>query len=230
MIDNVIVKILSYIEEKRLSAGDRLPPERALAAELGFNRTSLREALAVMEYMRYIQRRQGSGVFLLNINHGSFEGNIYRLLKEDDITPEEAYEIYEAVILVESVIGQLAAGRKTDGDIKALRDNIEGMERLLAAGENTYKLDVDFHRIIATMAKNTFLLQISISFWMRLSGYAQLIQSHPEQAGDLIGHHRRIVSAIEEGNITEADRLIKMHYRYSLDFTGKYLVKPAPGN
>lgn len=225
MIDSIIAKILSYIEEKRLSAGEKLPPERALSEELGINRTSLREALAVLEHMRYIRRKHGSGVFLLDANHGSFEGNIYRLLKEDGITPGEAYEIYEAVISIESVIGQLAAGKRTAGDINALRDNIKGMERLLAAGENTYKLDVDFHRRIALMSQNTFLLQISIAFWMRLSGYARLIQSHPEQAGDLLDHHRMIVNALEKGDVAETDRLIKMHYRYSMDFTGKYLVK-----
>lgn len=228
MVDSVIAKVLSYVEEKGLKAGDKLPPERVLAAELGINRTSLREALAVMEYMRHIRRRHGSGVFLLDINHGTFEGNLYRLLKEDGITLGEAYEIYEAVISIESVIGQLAAGKRTAGDIEALRDNIKGMEKLLAAGENTYKLDVDFHRKIAMMSQNTFLLQISTSFWLRLSSYARLIQSHTDHARDLLDHHRIIVNAIEEGDVAGTDRLIKMHYRYSMDFTGKYLVKQSP--
>jgi GntR family transcriptional repressor for pyruvate dehydrogenase complex len=226
LIDSVIVRILSYIEEKRMAAGDKLPPERALAAELGINRTSLREALAVMEYMRYIRRKQGSGVYLMDLNHGSFEGNIYRLLKEDGISPEEAYEVYEAVIMIESVIGQLAAGRKTGEGLQALRDNISITERLLETGENTYKMDVEYHRRIALMSGNTFLIQISISFWLRLSSYARLIQSFPEQARELLNHHKLILDALEKGNAPRVDRLMKIHYRYSMDFIEKHLIKP----
>ena len=186
LIDDVITRILSFIDHSGLCAGQKLPPERILAGELGINRTSLREALAVMEYMRYIERVQGSGIYLLDVKSGSFEGNLYRLLKEDGMTRKEAYEVYEAVIMIESTIGQLAAARRTAAGVGVLRDNIRGMEELLGKGDNTYKLDVEFHRQIALMSQNTFLIQISTSFWLRLSGYARVIQSYPGQAEDLL--------------------------------------------
>ncbi|MFZ5645697.1 MAG: FadR/GntR family transcriptional regulator [Bacillota bacterium] len=228
MVDDIIVKVLTYIDEKGLSAGQKLPPERVLSSEIGVNRTSLREALAVMEYMRYIERVQGSGIYLLDSSSGSFEGNLYKLLKEDGISPEKANEVYEAVIMVESVIGQLAAVKRTSEDILVLKNNLKAMERLIEQGENTYRLDVDFHRNIGIMSRNTLLLQISTSFWLRLSGYARIIQSHPEQAGDLFSHHRLIVNSIEEGDVAGTDRLIKMHYRYSMDFAEKNLLKRDP--
>lgn len=221
MIDDIIARVLAYINDRGLRAGQKMPPERVLSGELGINRTSLREALAVLEYMRYIERRHGSGIYLLDDTHGSFEGNLYRLMKEDGITQSEAYEIYEAVIMIESVIGQLAAAKRTAGEVDALRDNLRAAEKLLEAGENTYKMDVDFHRKIALISRNTFLIQISTSFWLRLSGYARVIQSHPEQAADLLEHHRYIVDAVERGDALETERLIKMHYRYSMDFVEK---------
>ncbi|MFZ5597473.1 MAG: FadR/GntR family transcriptional regulator [Bacillota bacterium] len=223
MIDEVIVKILTHIDEKGLCAGSKLPPERDLARELSVNRTSLREALAVLEYMRYIRRVRGSGIYLLDLDQGSFEGNLYKLFREDGITYDRAFEIYEAVIMVESVIGQLAASKSTPEGVGDLRENIESMKRLLAGGGNTYKLDVDFHRCIAKMSRNIFLLQISTSFWLRLSGYARLVQSYPAQAGDLLAHHIQIADAIEAGDVSGTDRLIKMHYRYSMDFIVNHL-------
>lgn len=223
MVDEIIAKILGYIEKKELSAGQKLPPERVLSAELGVNRTSLREALAVLEYMRYIRRVQGSGIYLLDANGRSFEASLDGLLKEDGLSPEEAFEIYEAVTMIEGVIGQLAAVKRSAGEIAELRDNVRRAEELLAGGGNTYKLDVEFHRRIALMSRNTFLVQISTSFWLRLSGYARLIQAHPGRAADLLDHHRRIVEAIEKGDAARTDGLVKMHYRYSLDFVRQTL-------
>ncbi len=46
---------------RRIPAGDRLPPERALAAELGVNRTTLRAALRELEVAGLVQVRHGSG-------------------------------------------------------------------------------------------------------------------------------------------------------------------------
>ncbi|PWK62481.1 GntR family transcriptional regulator [Roseicyclus mahoneyensis] len=45
----------------RLAPGDRLPPERAMAAELGVTVTTLRKALAVLTERGLLERRQGSG-------------------------------------------------------------------------------------------------------------------------------------------------------------------------
>jgi len=224
LIDDVLVKILAYIEGKEFGAGSKLPPERILAEELGINRTSLREALAVLEYMRCIERIQGSGIYLLGAANGSFEANLQKLLREDGVSPANAYEVYEAVIMIESVNGQLAAKKRTGEDIAALRENVKGMEELLAAGKNTYKLDVDFHRRIALMARNTFFIQISTAFWLRLSGYARLIQSYPERAKELLRHHRLIVDAIAQGDSGGVENLIKLHYRYSLDFIKQHLA------
>jgi GntR family transcriptional regulator len=45
----------------RLRPGDRLPPERRMAADLGVTVTTLRKALAVLTERGLLDRRQGSG-------------------------------------------------------------------------------------------------------------------------------------------------------------------------
>src|SRR3954468_6264328 len=43
--DQIAARLIDLITERRLKAGDRLPPERELAASMGVSRSSLREAL-----------------------------------------------------------------------------------------------------------------------------------------------------------------------------------------
>jgi len=218
LIDDVIARVLVYIKENKLTAGQKLPPERLLAEAIGLNRTSLREGLAVMEYMRYIDRKQGSGAYLLDLTQSSFEGSIMLLLRQDGITIDEAEEVYEAVVMIESVLGKLAAEKRTTKDIDALIKLNTGIEQLVEQGENTYLLDMDFHRQIALMSRNTFLMQISTAFWLKLAGYARVIQGSNEQARDLLQHHRMIIEAIKHGDSVKAEMLVKNHYRYSMDY------------
>ena len=55
-------KILLLIKEQKLRQGDKLPTERALAAQLGVSRTSLRETLQTLEANGIVRIRHGSGI------------------------------------------------------------------------------------------------------------------------------------------------------------------------
>ena len=57
----VLERIEPDLLEGRLAPGDRLPGERELAAPLGVGRSSVREALRVLEVMGLIRTGTGSG-------------------------------------------------------------------------------------------------------------------------------------------------------------------------
>ena len=57
----VLERIESDLLDGRLAPGDRLPGERELAATLGVGRSSVREALRVLEVMGLIRTGTGSG-------------------------------------------------------------------------------------------------------------------------------------------------------------------------
>lgn len=58
-------KIINYVEQQvmqgRYKKGDKLPPERELAALLGASRNSVREGLGILERMGAISSQQGAG-------------------------------------------------------------------------------------------------------------------------------------------------------------------------
>ena len=60
----VLDALADMIERAGLKIGDRLPPEVALAAQLGVGRSTIREALNRWEGLGIIRRRRGDGTYL----------------------------------------------------------------------------------------------------------------------------------------------------------------------
>ncbi|MUZ62871.1 GntR family transcriptional regulator, partial [Agrobacterium vitis] len=57
-------RIEAMIAERKLSPGDRLPPERSLAAELDVSRSRLREAIQQLISRGIVVSRRGGGTFV----------------------------------------------------------------------------------------------------------------------------------------------------------------------
>ena len=58
-IEQIITVLQNYIIDGNLKAGDRIPPERQLASQLGVSRFSLREALRVAQTQGLIEISRG---------------------------------------------------------------------------------------------------------------------------------------------------------------------------
>ena len=69
--DQIAARLIALITEHQLKAGDRLPPERELAATMGVSRSSLREALRALAMLGVAEMRQGDGTYLTNLQPGS---------------------------------------------------------------------------------------------------------------------------------------------------------------
>src|SRR3989441_5613163 len=65
--DDAIDKIRERIVSGAWSAGDRLPKESELAAELGLSRNSLREAVRALSQLRVLEVRQGDGTYVSSL-------------------------------------------------------------------------------------------------------------------------------------------------------------------
>ena len=78
--------LLAYISKKGFSVGNKLPPERELAEQLGISRNSLREALKVLEAMDVVEIRHGSGIFLRKEDTQPDDGSsLWLMIHKDEI-------------------------------------------------------------------------------------------------------------------------------------------------
>src|SRR6266567_244516 len=64
--EEIVAQLRGLILRGSYSPGDKLPPERRLAEQLGVNRASLREAIKSLEQMGLVKTRQGDGTRVLD--------------------------------------------------------------------------------------------------------------------------------------------------------------------
>ncbi|MDF1563167.1 MAG: GntR family transcriptional regulator [Deltaproteobacteria bacterium] len=132
-------EIIEHLQRKILSGtipvGERLPPERELAAELGTNRNTLREALRALEAQGLVKARQGDGVRVLDFRKTG-ELNLiapFFLAAEGEDRARLLADMLRIRRLVAREAVVLAARRATPGEVvrieKLLAEMLEAAER-----------------------------------------------------------------------------------------------------
>ena len=132
--------------------GDRLPAERELARQLGVSRTTVREAVRVLE---------GEG--LVETRRGSFGGSFVRpqTVRPADLKRRlrEFEDIIDFRLVVEPAAARLAAERRTKAEITALQRAFARLDEIAATGaegvvSEWVRADGDYHGLIARLARN----------------------------------------------------------------------------
>ena len=152
--DQIASRLIALITERQLKAGDRLPPERELAAMMGVSRSSLREALRALAMLGVAEMRQGDGTYLTNLQPGSLMRSVGLVLAMSDSGLEE---LFEARKLVEPGLAKLAAERISDEDAAELAHCAAGTHDVLQDPEAFMWADIELHAKIARAACNAVL-------------------------------------------------------------------------
>ena len=139
-----IDRILEMIEGSSLKPGDRLPSERALAADLRVSRATVREAIMALQIAGRLESRSGDGTYILErpINIGDDET---KLRAGVDIT--EALEYRMAIEISASI---MACRRARKSDIMRMQAVLEAMAEFVAEEDYESYLDssMDLHLAI----------------------------------------------------------------------------------
>lgn len=155
--DVITDSIEQMILEGSLKPGQRLPPERELAAQFEVSRPSVREAIQKLEAKGLVVRRQGGGNFVAANLGSSFTEPLFELINAH---PESQYDLLEFRHALEGVSAYYAALRGTDADreiiVKRYNDWLHYHE--IKDSENEARADAEFHLSIAEAAHNVVLL------------------------------------------------------------------------
>lgn len=198
---SVTEELMALIARADLRPGQRLPPERQLAEQMGVSRASVRDAVARLEVLGHLGVRQGDGIYVQEPTPAHltqpFQGILARL-------PQTAADLLEFRRMVEPEVAALAAQCATDKQIAALRESLERQREQAARGIKLGCEDLLFHGLIAQMAGNGVVMLV-------LDTLRGLLSDLREQAlaGDLpqmtLHAHGAVVQAIA-GRDPEAAR------------------------
>lgn len=126
--DQVFAQLRTAILSGRYEPGERIPTQRALAADLGVNMASVREALGRLEQLRLVETRHGSGTHVLDWRRsGGLE--VLTLLGAGTAGAEIGGSLFEARRLLLAEAARLAAVRRDDAQAAALAELAGAFER-----------------------------------------------------------------------------------------------------
>ena len=118
-VDKVISKIKELISTGVLKPGDRLPAERKMAADFGYGRTHIREALHKLEFYGIIKTLPQSGSIINGLDINTLDGLISDVL---NLQNYDFYSLVETRLTLEVSAARFCAERWTDEDMKAIEE------------------------------------------------------------------------------------------------------------
>lgn len=211
----IVRRLEADIAEGRLSPGDRLPAERDLSARLGVSRSSIREALRVLETLGVIEIRPGPEHGARLVAHaGRGFAEIVRLqllLREASVA-----DVVEFRVLVESWAVARAAERGGPA-ATAIARRAAAMSARTLSREDFFAADADLHVAIIGAAENPILTLVAegarSALEQALLERARSIQDWPSARDALSAEHLQIASLIVDGRGAQAAEALERHVR-----------------
>jgi GntR family transcriptional repressor for pyruvate dehydrogenase complex len=210
--DQVIEEIKNKIKSGDIKKGDRLPSEREMAESLGVSRTSVREALRALEVVGLVESRQGAGNYIkTNFDNSLFEPiSVMFMLQES--SPKEMYDLRETL---ELQCARLSAKNIEDNELDLLTAILDRMY-IAENEEESLKLDIKFHYLIAKSSRNVLLLNVLEVISQLVDEFIQKFRMQILHAGNtkenLLEIHENIVRALKLRDESKAYNAMLEHF------------------
>lgn len=215
--DAIVRQLESLILEGVLRPGERLPPERELAAQLEVSRPSVREALQRLETAGLVETRHGGGTFVRNAFADAIIDPLVDLFQRH---PEAAADFVEFRYTLDGIVAYYAALRGTDADREILTQRfnaivaVHGKEDFVEEADR----DADFHVAIAEASHNVVLLHVVRSLLDLLRKdivfNRNVLYSHKDARDLLMLQHRKIYECIMNRDAEGARAAAQAHMRH----------------
>lgn len=224
--EQIAERLLARITERKLRPGDPLPTERELTERYRVGRSSVREALRILETKGLIKPVAG-GAFVVAEFGNPLNSSLTLLLALQEADLRELFEVRK-ILEVESA--GLAAGRRTPRDLQAMTDAIDRMETGLSAQDRYIAADLQFHLTVAAASGNRVALHMMQAIRGLLHHALASIYQIPGSPERSIVQHRQILDAVAAGDAQAARRRMREHLvRVEGDVRGALSDAPAWG-
>jgi DNA-binding FadR family transcriptional regulator len=202
--------LASYIVDSDLPPGTALPPEREMVQSLAVGRTTLREALRLLETRGVITIRSGrhGGPVVRRPDPRDLSEGLSLILQFEkaDLTV-----MMEARSALEPAAARLAATRIDEEMLERLRANNQATLEAAGDPDAFFDLNREFHRLIAEASGN-IVVRIFVESIMSLAdGQAAGIVYGRRQIQAIVEAHNRVIEALASGDAQAAESAMNEH-------------------
>jgi GntR family transcriptional repressor for pyruvate dehydrogenase complex len=208
IFEEVVDMIVQRIRTGDLAVGQKLPPERVLAEEMGVSRTSLREAMRALESMGYISSITGGGNYVNSVSLEHVLSPLSAMMAQDK---KLAFDIIEMRQHLEVHMAARAAKNATKQQIAQIYSAILNMQSEIEGGGNGINGDNQFHMEIARASQNKAFAIIVELVAELLAESRRATLNLPGQPTKSLDDHQAIFEAIRDGDEARAAEAMAEH-------------------
>lgn len=206
--------IINYIRVNRLGPGDILPSETFLCEELGFSRTSVREAIRTLSSLDIVEVRHGHGTYVSNMSLAPMiQGMILRVVLDADKSLATLDHIVDLRSAIDHSLAQELVEIWKDKDTAPLYAIVDEMRTRHANGQPFINEDRAFHRALLSEISNPLITELSDAFWeIHMALMPELELRMPSDIALTIEAHAEMVGALEKADPDLFKSLVDEHY------------------
>lgn len=227
-------QIIRTIIEGHYKIGDKLPPERELAEQMGVSRNSIREALGTLQALNIVSSHPGSGTYVESLpDSKELEALILPVIEES----ESPMVVFEARKVFEPGVVEKAIPSLDERDFDLLKGILNEMENFLRSNkyEKAYDVNARFHLYIAEAVDNIIVRNTMSSLWKQTHNELlreTVIKYWKDNREEIMKIHWNLLGAMEEGDISVTRELVREHYEGPREYflnnhQGDKLEEPA---
>lgn len=199
-------------EGKRFPPGSKLPNENELSVELGVSRTTLREAIRILNAQGVLVVRRGIGTYICD-----------DIIKPDNdfgmlgYAKSRLIDLFEMRMLFEPGAAALACERATDKEIQEIIRKGEVVRDAILNNEDRTEADQEFHREIVAAAGNEFIIDFYPIVERAIQETIIAVRTHPTFAQYTLNDHDLIMQYFTSRDPEGVAVAMRLHVRHAID-------------
>lgn len=216
--EEIVQQIKSLIKDGKLEPGEKLPSERVLAELLGVGRSSLREAMNILETLGFLEIKKRKGTFVRSVSSPILADPLMQILEEDK---SKLYDLYELRKDIELGSAYVAAKVRTEKDLEDLEKWVMRMGEDAKSSRVSLRDDLGFHMAIARATHNFLRVHILKRIFDLSGEYIDFVRQQgirdPYTVPRILNHHEKILEAIRKQEQDNSRKLMDEHLTWVED-------------
>lgn len=212
-------RIIDWVLEGEIPAGESLPPEAELAGRCEVSRLTVREAIRLLQAQGVVEKVPGTRHRVVPVEEWTGLYAIVRMDRQDPSSSRSSIELLELRMMIETEAATRAATRRTDAHLERLRTNVERMQDAHARTDvsDFVVADLEFHETLMRAAENRILVATMRTLTELLDATRTETSSTAEIREHAISWHIAVLDAVTASDAKAARSAMTGHMQQTYD-------------